>query len=422
VQALPLAGATHAGALVLRTNSAIGHCDTQRVGTNSNVISSGTAIADLRAHEFAWPDNRIYLNAASFGPLPDRARRAIEQFHTQRWQATLTDPDLVAPLNATRNSAAQLIGASPDEIALSPNTNFGINIAAAAVSQLASDRRVILIHDREFPANVYPWLFLERQGFVIEVIPCDERGWPREAAMLERLEVGDVAAISVSFVQFASGFRADLESLGAACRRHETLFIVDAIQGLGALPLDVPTSQIDILACGAQKWLCAPWGSGFTFVRRDLIKRFEPMQPGWLAFEASQDFTHLLDYRCELLDDARRFEVGSIGFQDYVGLNESLQVLLELGIDVIWQHIREIQAPIIEWAQQHDVAVLSDLSDARRSGVLVIQPPGTREVFQQLVEAGVRAALREDAIRISPHWYNTLHEIERVVSVLSRTL
>jgi cysteine desulfurase / selenocysteine lyase len=384
------------------------------------VISSGTAIAELRAREFAWPDDRVYLNAASFGPLPERTRRAVEQFQKRHWQAALSDADLMAPLTATRASAAQVIGATHEEIALSPNTNVGINIAASAVTQLAGDRRVILLHDREFPANVYPWLALERQGFAIEIIPCNDRGWPREAAMLERIEAGDVAAISVSFVQFASGFRADLATLGSACRRHQTLFIVDAIQGVGAVPLDVRASQIDILACGAQKWLCAPWGTGFTYVRRELLGRVQPLQPGWLSFEATQDFTHLLDYRYDLLADARRFEVGSIAFQDFVGLNESLQLLLELGIDAIWQHIEQIQTPLIEWARQREVAVLSDLSDERRSGILVIRPPQADVVFQQLMQAGMRAAFREDAIRISPHWYNTMYEVERVVSVLDR--
>ena len=374
------------------------------------------------AREFGRIDDRVYLNAASFGPLPERARRAIEQFNTRRWRADLEDSDLDAPLAAARAAAARLIGAASDEIALTPNTNTGINIAAAATLGLADHRRIILIHDREFPANVYPWLALERMGFTVEIIPPGAHGLPREAAMLARIAIGDVAAVSVSFVQFASGYRADLAALGRACREAGTLFVIDAIQGLGVVPLDVQTCQADLLACGGQKWLCGPWGSGFTYVRRSLVGQFEPLLPGWLAFEASHDFTQLLRYRYELLADARRFETGSLGFQDYLGFRESLELLLELDVHRIWQHVLELQAPLIAWANEHAIPIVSDLCDARRSAILCIHPPDADAVFAALGRAGVRCAMRENSIRFSPHWYNTVEDIGRVIDVLDASV
>lgn len=383
---------------------------------------SGNAFADHRAREFSWAESRVYLNAASFGPIPDRTRQALDAFNRRRWQLELGDPDLVAPLAASRVAAARLINADPAEIALTPNTNVALNIAATAVFHTGDERRLILVSDREFPANVYPWLALARQEFAVELVPTDARGFPDEAAMLERVERGDVAAISVSFVQFANGFRADLAALGAACRRHGTLFVVDAIQGLGAVPLDVRACGVDVLACGGQKWLCSPWGSGFAFVRRDLITQFEPLLPGWLAFDATQDFTRLCDYRYEMLDDARRFETGSLGFQDFVGFQTSVELLLDLGIDAIWQHIRELQDVLIEGARDRGVAVVSDLSPDRRSGIVCIRPREASAVFQRLTAEGVRCAFREDAIRLAPHWYNTREEIERVLGVLETSM
>ncbi len=358
------------------------------------------------------------MNAASFGPLPDRSRRAIDAFNERRWAAELADADLGATLTAARAAAARLVNATVAEIALTPNTNVGVNIGANAALRRADGRRVVVVSDREFPANMYPWLALERAGFRVEIIATDARGLPDEAALLERISRGDVAAASVSFVQFASGFRADLAAIADACRAHDTLFVVDAIQGLGALPLDVRACGADILACGAQKWLCAPWGSGFTYVRRELIATFEPLLPGWLSFTATQDFTRLLDYRYELLPDARRFETGSLGFQDYLGLSTSLELLLELGAEAVWRHIRSLQQPVIAWARDHDVDIVSDITEQRRSGILCIKPPFAQAVHQHLLDAGVRCAFRENSIRLSPHWYNTAEETGRVLDVL----
>lgn len=366
-----------------------------------------------REREFSWTSQRVYLNAASFGPLPSSSRTAIEEFNRDRSDLALVDSDLTAPLAAARASAARLIGVDADEIALTPNTNVAINIAATAALQRGDGRRVIVIQDGEFPANVYPWLALERSGFRIQLVNSEEE-------LLERVQQDDVAAASVSFVQFASGFRADLRAIGDACSRTGTLFVIDAIQGLGAVPLNAREVKADILACGGQKWLCSPWGSGFAYVRRAWITRFEPLLPGWLAFEATQDFTRLTDYRYELLGDARRFETGSLGFQDYVGLNASIELLLEIGADAIWQHIRSLQQPILEWANRNEVEIVSDLGEPRRSGILCIKPRDARTVFDRLQAENVRCAFREDAIRLSPHWYNTHEEIERVVELMTR--
>ena len=383
---------------------------------------NGVAFAVARAREYGAREPLIYLNAASYGPLPQRSRNAVDAFHERRWQAALTDADLVDTLIAARATAARLIGADADEIALSPNTNIGLIIGATAALRVPDDRRVIVVSDREFPANMYPWLALEREGYTIEILPTQPNGLPREDLMLQRISRGDVVAASVSFVQFASGFRADLTEIGRACRAQGTLFVVDAIQGLGAVPLDVRACQCDILACGGQKWLCGPWGSGFTYIRRELITKFEPLMPGWISFTATQDFTRLLDYGTEMLGDARRFETGSLAFQDYLGLTESLQLLIELGIDAVWQHIRALQQPIIDWSRQHDVDIISDLTEKRRSGILCIRPRDADRVYEAIVDAQIRCALRENSIRISPHWYNNEADIGRFLEVLESAL
>lgn len=373
---------------------------------------------EIRAREFEGTGRAIYLNAAGFGLLPNRTRTALNQFNERRYRGELRDVDLFPVLDNARAQAARLIGASAQEIALTPNTNVALNIAANAVLERVHDRSTILLHDGEFPANVYPWLALQQHGFTVELLPLADDGKPQEELMLARIAAGDVAAVAVSFVQFSSGFRADLAALSQACAQTDTLLIVDAIQGLGIVPLDVSETPIDILACGAQKWLCSPWGSGFAYVRAGLIRTFDPVFPGWLSFHSSHDFRSLTSYEYDLLDDARRFETGSIAYQDHLGMALSIEVLQELSVAAIAAHVRDLQQPVIDWARAHGVPISSDLSESRRSGILCIRPTAAEQVHARLTEAGVVCALREGAIRLAAHWYNTAAEMERLVDIL----
>ncbi len=383
----------------------------------------------LRAAEFPGLSNCIFMNAASFGPLPGRARVAIEDWNDRKaYPDRFQDSDIPDAQARARAAAARLIGAEPGEIALGPNTQVGLNLAAGFVLQAIraegpSARRRIVLSEGEFPANVYPWLALERAGAVVERVPPDELGRPRPEALMAALEEEDVAVFALSAVQFATGWRADLERFGALARERGVLFVVDAIQQLGAVPLDVRTAGIDVLSSGGQKWLCGPWGSGFAYVRAELIPRLEPLFPGWLSFTSSLDFTRLLEYGRELLPDARRYEMATVASQDAIGLALSLELLLEVGVDAAWAHIQAVQRPLLEWIEQRgDVMLVSDVAAGRRSGILCFRPPRAEQVFADLGEAGVHCALREGAIRLSPHFYNTVQEMERVVAVLRRTL
>ncbi|OLC08238.1 MAG: hypothetical protein AUH41_08735 [Gemmatimonadetes bacterium 13_1_40CM_66_11] len=224
----------------------------------------------LRTSEFPWTADTIYLNNASIGPIPERTRRALDEFTAKRTAPhLLPDRELFAGLAAARLGIAQLINANPSEIALATNTGFGLNLAARALPLKAGD--IVLLSDKEFPANVYPWLMLRDQGITVEMARCTAQGWPDEEHLLQRLRDPKVRVLAVSFVQFSNGYRADLQKLGAACRANGTYLIVDGIQGIGNSVLDVTETPVDILACGGQKWLLSPWGSGFVYVRKELV-------------------------------------------------------------------------------------------------------------------------------------------------------
>ncbi len=378
-----------------------------------------TPLEAVRAREY--PERTgIFFNAASWGLLPRRSVAAVVDLTSRRNSAASFDEEeLWAILERARAAAARLIGAEPAEIALSPNTSYGVNLAAACVAR--GRPGTVVVSAGEFPANVYPWLPLERAGFRVQVVPTRADGSPDEDGLAAALDREDVRVLALSQVQFATGYRADLAALGRRCRERGILLAVDAIQGLGAAPLDVRRCGIDLLSCGGQKWLCSPWGSGFTFVDARLYERFDPPMVSWLAMEGATDFSSLVGYRWDLLGDARRFELGTLGFQDYLGLALSVELILELGPDRIHEHLIAVHAPLLEWADtRSDVTVVTPRDPERRAGILSFRIPSTERAAAALAGGGVVCAVREGAIRFAPHFYNTVDEMRAAVALLER--
>ncbi|HEU4885697.1 MAG TPA: aminotransferase class V-fold PLP-dependent enzyme [Longimicrobium sp.] len=385
----------------------------------------GAPAADFRAlreREFPSVARTPWLNAASMGPLPERSRRAIDEYNRRRSDVGSLRGEHFEPVLARcRRAAARLVGADEDEIALLPNTSFGINLAAQCLP-LETGRRVVLSHG-EFPANVYPWLALERlRGARVDLLPADTRGKPDEARMLEEVARGDVGILAVSSVQFTDGWVADLEALGRACRANGTWLVVDAIQALGQLPTDVRSCGIDVLATGGHKWLCGPFGTGFTYVRREVIGRMEPHLIGWTSMTASADLERVLDYEYAFIEGARRFEVATQPWQDYAGLGESLELLIEADPSRIRQHVLGLIDPLAAWLESRGIEVTSDMRPERRSGIFSFRPADPARAHRALVRAGVGCVVREGGVRLAPHLYNQPEDLETVMGVLDGVL
>jgi selenocysteine lyase/cysteine desulfurase len=378
----------------------------------------------LREREFPWAarGEAIYLNNASTGPLPERTLAALHEFDARRAAPYRLSDDLqFATLARGRDLIARLIGADTEEIGLAVNTSYGINVAAFGLPLGPGD--VVLTPDGEFPANVYPWMQLARKrGVIYRRLPtCD--GAVDEDALRRELEDPAVRAVSVSWVGFASGYTVDLEAIGRACRARGAYFIVDAIQGLGPLTLDVHASHIDILACGAQKWLLSPWGTGFVYVRRELIAELEPSAVSWMAVKGSDDFRRLVDYDLTWRDDARRFEFITLPFQDFAGMNASLELIHELGPRAIADHVAVLADVIVLWAaSQANVELITPSVPRHRAGIVALRMPNAAAVSSSLSAAGVSHSLREGAIRLSPHFYNTREEVRRALQVIETAM
>jgi selenocysteine lyase/cysteine desulfurase len=379
-------------------------------------LSPDYDLAELRRTEFPWTTDTIYLNNASIGPLPERTRLVLEAFNRKRAAPfLLPDRDIFTMMAESRRLAAQLLGVVPEEIALTINTGFGLSLAARALPLRPGD--IVLASDREFPANVYPWMMLKDIGVTLELAPTTPEGWPDEDYLLERLGDPRVRVLAVSLVQFSNGYTVDLARLSAATRAAGTYLVVDAIQGIGQIPVDLRRTPVDILSCGAQKWLLSPWGSGFVYVRRELIRELRPTMTGWMAFEGTDDFTRLTQYNDSLRGDARRFELITLPYQEFAGMNASLGLLLALGIARIREHLQAVHAPVLAWAERSGARVMSPRGE-RSSGILCVMPGNVGEAFRALKAGHVISSMREGAIRLSPHAYNTLEEMERVVEIL----
>ena len=375
----------------------------------------------LREREFPHVGRAPYLNAASMGPLPERARRVLDAWNLRRSRIhELRGDDFDPTLARARAAAARLVNATPGEIALMSNTSHGLNLAAQCLP-LEPGKRIV-VSDLEFPANVYPWAQVAREGRArVDVVRGDDLGRPDPDRLMEELDRGDVGIFALSAVQFATGWLADLAALGRFCRERGIWFVVDAIQGLGCIPIDVRAAEIDVLATGAHKWLCSPFGTGFAYVRRELVAVMEPRTVGWTAMEASADFADCCAYRWDFVDDARRFEVATQPFQDYAAFTESVELLLEVGQENVRDHVLALVDPLIAWLADRDGAtVVSDLEPARRSGVFAFRIGDTEKAYAALRRAGIQCVVREGSIRISPHLYNTADDVAAVIDVLER--
>ena len=373
----------------------------------------------LRRDEFSWmcAGDTVYMNAASTGPLPQRSVDAQVKFTRRRAMPHLVGyDDQFGALARCRELVAALVNASTTEIALAINTGTGINLAAWGLPLGAGDE--VVVPDSEFPANRYPWMAAaEARGFRLHVVPLRD-GILDNDALLAALDRPSVRALSVSWVGFSNGAVADLDRLGAACRSRGIYFIVDGIQGLGPFTLDVQRTPVDIFACGAQKWLLGPWGSGFTYVRREVMESITPQPVSWMAVRGSDDFSRLIDYDLTWRDDARRFEQVTLPYQDFAGMAASLELLREIGPHALSEHILRYARAVLVGARERGVALVTP--ENNHGGTASVRPVDAMAASARLTAAGVIHSVREGTIRLAPHCYSTDADIARTLDALRR--
>ena len=355
----------------------------------------------------------IYLNHAATGPLSTRVVAAAERYLQERSETHIDNYELFQPiLMETRVYASSLLHTSPSRIAFFDSTTSAINLLAAGLPWEAGDR--IILNDIEFPANVYPFLNLKRHGVAIDFVK-NSGG---------KILTDDIAAIikprtrllSISHVQFLTGFRADLSAIGEICERYGVIFSVDAIQSAGVVPIDVNEMRIGFLAAGGQKWLLAPQGIAFAYISKEVQDKLKQAYLGWTSIRNFR--SDLTNYRLDLDDTARRYENGTLNYVGITSLHESLAMLLEVGIGNIEEHVLDLSDALIQELRRHGLQGYLEGGRDERAGIICVMVPDADTYVAELARCGIEVASRQGLIRISPHFYNTEEEVLSVVDKL----
>ncbi len=376
---------------------------------------SASIWGNLRS-EFPIKNRYAFFNHAAVAPLPARAADAIQQtVSRQRDRGTLDYPAWERQLAEARRNVAGLLGAEPTEVAFVKNTTSGLIIAAEGIPWREGDN--VVTSAIEFPANIYPWLNLARRGVATRMVqPVNGRVRIDDLAdaMDERTR-----AVSMSWVQYSNGYRLDLAALSEAVHARGAYLVVDGIQGVGAIPLDVHALGIDFLSADGHKWMLSVEGCGALYVSPEAMGRMDPVNIGWMSVEGASDYSN---YDMVLRDDARRFEEGSHNMIGGHALGASSGLILEAGINAVWERIRGVTDRLLEGLDRLNCEVLSPRHEYERSGIVSFRVPDTDPVavVRRLEEAGILASARNGAVRVSPHFYNDTDEIDGLVAELSR--
>jgi cysteine desulfurase/selenocysteine lyase len=361
-------------------------------------------------------DHYIHMNHAGVSPMSRRSGAAIDQVV----EACMTRPYRAGwsqdEADRVRELVAQLITCSPDSVALTRSTAHGFSFVAQGLDWKSGDN--VVGAQWEYPANVYPWMALAGDGVEYrQVKPAGGRILPEAVFSLvdNRTRV-----VALSHVEFWNGFRVDIEAMGSECRRRGIIFAVDVMQSVGALRVDVTRMPIDFCAAGAGKWLLGPPGIGFCYFAPELLERVRPRIVGVMSVAAND---HYFDPDLTFAPGARRFEESVVSLLDTAAFGAALELLLEVGPDAIQERVLDLTARLAAGLAERDYDLIEPWprSRAESSGIVSFRKPGAthQEVLRDLTAAHVITRTHRDFVRLSPHFYNTEEEVDRVLDVLA---
>ena len=372
-------------------------------------------LEEFRSHFSQTTEKGVFFDNASMGPAAPEVTAAMAACMELRQAMPMKYYRYAEALfPACRGLLARLIGASrPEDIAFTENVAYGINCAANSLPLERGDN--VILCDREFASNVYPWLRLQRaRGVEARIVPNDGGGLTVDR--LEQYADARTRAVTVSSVEFSDGFATDLEAIGRWCRAHGAYLIVDCAQSLGVMPMDVERFHIDFLAGLASKWLLGPFSTGFLYVRRELAERLEPPFAG--ADSVSIDVDSVA-YSLDWKEGAARFELGLPNAPGIAGLHASLTLMDQAGFEAVRREAWRVSGCLIDGlrALGADLAPCA-LREDTRSTIVSFSTPAPQQTYQYLRERDIACSLRCGLIRMGIHGYNTTDEVSRVLDTL----
>jgi selenocysteine lyase/cysteine desulfurase len=360
--------------------------------------------------EFPVRRHLLYFNHAAVAPLPKRVSDAMTAHVAnvrdrgaadwRRWYRNI---------ESTREACARFLGAKTAEVAFLPNTSWGLNLVAQSYPWKPGDN--VVSNDMEFPSNAYPWQRLASRG--IECRLAKSREGRVTADAIGAAIDGKTRIVAVSWVAFHNGWVSPLAEIGRMCRERGILFVVDGIQGLGALPADVERDSIDVLVADSHKWLFGPEGSAIFYVREAARERVPAFASGWWNNRSSKPY---LDYGFEPYEGARRYEPGTLPTDHLAGIAAAVGLLEEMGRDTVRARILELVGALRDGLRERGWRITTP--EPLASGILAAAHPSQdpRTVANALEQRGVIVAPREGAVRFSPHAGDDLGQVERVLA------
>jgi len=375
-----------------------------------------TADVQTFRDEFPVTTDWSYMNHAAYGPFPQRTVAAITGYAEGFAQApTFFTPERERVPAEAAEMVARLAGTTADMVAWVPSLADGMNLMAHGVDWKDGDN--VLIPVDEFPSVVYPFLNLQSKGVELRYVEKNAEGRTDlnliEAAMDDRTR-----AVALSYVEYMDGYRNDLKALGALCRSRDIELFVDATQALGAQPIDLPETGVSAIAAHGYKWLMAGFGVGCVVFNPDAIERIKVTYAGRLSVKGSfEDAEYKLDWR----DGAARYQTGGLNTLGLTALHASLSLVTQAGPEWNRQHTLGLLDKLAEGVQSMGYEVASDLTPERRSQIMTFTS-GDRtrdnELVEQLTRANVAVTLRGRGVRVSPYFYNTEDDVERLLEAL----
>ena len=370
---------------------------------------------ELRAL-FPITERAIYLNHAAVSPLPTTTMHAVEaQLRDVHENGSAGFRNWLAVKEDARRLLASLLGARPEQIAFMRNTSDALSSVANGLTWRAGDN--IVTFSREFPSNIYPWLRI-RDAFGVEVRMCEERDGRIDLAELESMIDANTRVVAVSHVQYASGFRIDLERLGRLVRQRDALFVVDVIQALGVVPTDVEAEFIDIAAGAGHKWLMAPEGVGYLYLSDRARDRIQPTLVGWISVPNPEDY---LDFEQGWNKGSLAWETGTGPASLLYGFKASLELLSSHGVNRIASYLEGLTDHLCEGLKGKRYEVVSSRVPGEKSQIVCIRNldgVSAMALYHQLNAKNIVTAPRGDRLRIAPHFYNTQDEIDGLIKAL----
>lgn len=365
---------------------------------------------------FPAAERMVYLNSAAVAPMPETAVAAVAlQLRDVSSSGTEHYTEWIATKDRARRLLAAMLGAKPEQVAFVRNTSDGFAAIAAGIDWQQDDN--IVSFANEFPANFYAWRRV-RDRYGVELRLCPERNGRIDLDEFINMIDRNTRVVAISAVQYASGFNADLERVGRAARAVDALFAVDIIQGLGARAFDMDAEFVDV-ACGAShKWLCAPEGCGILYVSERAREAVDPVLVGWISVQTPWDFD---DREQAFKPNALAWESGTGPSSLFYGLEESLKLLTSAGLGNISKYLSELTGYLCELIAGKDYEILSSRLPGEASSIVCVRHRSgihCSEIADRLSKEGMVVSPRGDRLRIAPHFFNNLQDIERLVEAL----